>query len=148
MEKSIKECKELYEELRECRMLRLRRSSRHPKIEEAYLAIYNIEEHILYRNSEISSIYSIHMYYKNVKEMLYWLRKKCKVYVLESSFEMLGIYLVGENNVEKKIDSKKIMECRLNLKDKNLTKGEIYTVHCMELENIMDRFSYNILAHM
>lgn len=148
MKKSIKECKELYEELRECRMLRLRRSSRHPKIEEAYMLIYNIEEHILYRKSEISSIYSMYMYYKNVKEMLYWLRKKCKVYVLESSFEMLGIYLVGENNVEKKVDSKKIMECRLNLKDKNLTKGEIYTYHCMELENIMDRFSYNILAHM
>tara|TARA_Y100000389_G_scaffold204838_1_gene260053 strand:- start:367 stop:813 length:447 start_codon:yes stop_codon:yes gene_type:complete len=148
MKKTIKECKELYEELRECRMLRLRRSSRHSKIEETYMLIYNIEEHILYRKSEISSIYSMYMYYKNIEETLYWLRKRCKIYVLESSFEMLGIYLVGENTVEKKVDSKEIMECRLNLKDKNLTKGEIYTYHCMELENIMDRFGYNILAHM
>ena len=90
----------------------------------------------------------MYMYYKNIEETLYWLRKRCKIYVLESSFEMLGIYLVGENTVEKKVDSKEIMECRLNLKDKNLTKGEIYTYHCMELENIMDRFGYNILAHM
>ena len=144
MKKSIKECKDLYEEFRNCRILRLRRSSRHPKIEEAYLKIYNIEEHILYRKCEISSIYSIYIYYKNVEELMYWLRKKCKIYVRETSFELLGKYLVGEND-QKRVDSKKIMEYRLNLKDKNLRNGEIYVVYCM---NLTDSFSYHILANM
>lgn len=148
MTKTIKECKELYEELRECRALRLRRSSRHPKIEDAYLKIYNMGEHILYRKSEISSIYSMYMYYKNVEETLYWLRKRCNIYVMESSFEILGIYLVGEKNGGEKVDSKKIMECRLNLKDNDLTKSEIYVCHCMDLMNIMDRYGYNILANI
>lgn len=144
MKKSIKECKDLYEEFRNCRILRLRRSSRHPKIEEAYLKIYNIEEHILYRKCEISSIYSIYIYYKNVEELMYWLRKKCKIYVKETSFELLGKYLIGEND-QKRVDCKKIMEYRLNLKEKNLRNGEIYAVYCM---NLIDSFSYHILANM
>ena len=84
------------------------------------------------------------MYYKNVKEMLYWLRKRCKVYVLESSFEMLGIYLVGENNVEKKIDSKKIMECRLNLKD-NFNDSKI---NITRLTNDMLIFGYCFIGNI
>lgn len=144
MKKSIKECQNLYEEFRKCRILRLRRSSRHPKIEEAYINIYNIEEHILYRKWEISSIYSMYIYYKNVEELMYWLRKKCKIYVKETSFELLGKYLIGEND-QKRVDCKKIMEYRLNLKEKNLRNGEIYLIYCM---NLIDCFSYHILANM
>ena len=40
----------------------------------------------------------MYIYYKNVEELMYWLRKKCKIYVKETSFELLGKYLIGEND--------------------------------------------------
>ena len=139
-----KSCR-LYEEFREPRELRLRRSSRHPRLEEEYLKIYNIEEHVLYRKQELASIYQTYQYYKYESEVLYWLNKMCGIYTEESGYELLGRYLIGESNTEKKEDSKKIMECRLNLKDKNLRVGEIYVCYCM---NLLDHFSYTVLSNL
>ena len=136
---------EIYEEYREPRDLRLRRSSRHENLEREYQKVYNIEEHILYRKQEISSIHQTYQYYKYEKEWLYCLNKKCGIYTEESVYELLGLYLVGESMVERKQDMKKIMECRLNLKDKNLTMGEIYVCHCM---NLLDHYSYMLLTNI
>ena len=104
---------------------------------------YNIEEHVLYRKQELASIYQTNQYYKYKPEILYWLNKMCGLYTEESSYEVLCRYLIGESNKEKKKDSKKIMECRLDLKDKNLSVGEIYVCHCM---NLSDHHSYTILS--
>ena len=139
-----KSCR-LYEEYREPRKLRLRHSSRHPRLEEEYLKIYNIEEHVLYRKQELASIYQTYQYYKFKPEILYWLNKKCGIYTEENSYELLGCYLIGERETEKKEDSKKIMECRLNLKDKNLGVGEIYVCYCI---NLLEHFSYRILTNI
>lgn len=139
-----KSCR-LYEEFREPRKLRLRRSSRHPRLEEEYLKIYNIEEHVLYRKQELASIYQTYQYYKYEGKVLRWLNKKCGIYTEESGYELLGRYLIGESNIEEKEDSKKIMECRLNLKDKNLRVGEIYVCYCM---NLLDHFSYTVLSNL
>lgn len=139
-----KSCR-LYEEYREPRKLRLRHSSRHPRLEEEYLKIYNIEEHVLYRKQELASIYQTYQYYKYEGKVLRWLNKKCGIYTEESVYELLGRYLIGESNTEKKEDSKKIMECRLNLKDKNLGVGEIYVCYCI---NLLEHFSYRILTNI
>ena len=74
-----------------------------------------------------------------------WLNKICGVYNDDSEYELLGKYLIGESNVEKKADSKKIIECRLNLKDKKMRLGELYACHCM---NLLDHFSYKLLIHV
>lgn len=141
----IRKSLEIYDEFREPRVPRLRRSSRHDKMEREYIKIYNMEEHILYRKQEISSIYLTYQYYKYQNEILYWLNKKCGMYTEESSYELLGCYLIGESETSPKGDSKKIMEYRLNLKDKNLTIGEIYVCHCMSL---FDHFSYMLLSNV
>jgi len=104
-----------------------------------------MEEHILYRKQELVCIHQTLKYYKNKNEILYWLNKICGVYGDDSEYELLGKYLIGEWNVEKKGDSKKIIECRLNLKDKNLTLGEIYACYCM---NLSDNFSYWLLINI
>ena len=96
---------EIYEEYREPRDLRLRRSSRHENLEREYQKVYNIEEHILYRKQEIS-IHQTYQYYKYEKEWLYCLNKKCGIYTEESVYELLGLYLVGESMVERKQDMK------------------------------------------
>ena len=58
---------------------------------------------------------------------------------------VVGFVLGRESMVERKQDMKKIMECRLNLKDKNLTMGEIYVCHCM---NLLDHYSYMLLTNI
>jgi len=136
---------EIYEEFREPRHLRLRRSSRHENLEREYQKIYNIEEHILYRKQEISSIYQTYQYYKYEKKILHWLKKKCYIYSTDIGYELLGCYLIGESCLEKKEDSKKIIECRLNLKDKNMTLGELYVCYCM---NLLDHYSYMLLTNI
>lgn len=141
----LKRSVETYEKCREPRKLRLRRSSRHNSLECEYIKNYNIEEHVLYRTHELASIYQTMQYFKYKAEILHWLKKKCCIYTEESSYEMLGCYLIGESKTEKTKDGKKIMECRLNLKDKNLTKGEIYVCHCM---NLLDNYSYFILSNI
>lgn len=141
----IKKSREYYEENREPRKLRIRRSSRNIKIEEQYKKIYNMEEHILYRKEEIRNIHKLYEYYKVCDEVMYWLGRKCRVYNKESLYEMLEIYLVGNIKPYEKEDSKKIMEYRLNLKDKNLTRGEIYICHCLSLH---DNYSYMMLTNV
>jgi len=136
---------EVYESFREPRHLRLRRSSRRKEIEDEYIKIYNMEEHILYRKQELGSIHQTLEYYKNKNKILIWLNKICGVYNDDSEYELLGKYLIGESNVEKKADSKKIIECRLNLKDKKMRLGELYACHCM---NLLDHFSYKLLTHV
>jgi len=140
----IRKSCELYEEFREPRHLRLRRSSRHHRLEEEYIKNYNIEEHVLYRKQELASICQTYKYYKYEKEILHYLNKKVGIYTEENIYELLGRYLIGESNNDKKGDSKKIMEYRLNLKDKNLRVGEIYVCHC---PNLLDHFSYMVLSN-
>lgn len=141
----IRKSCEVYEIYREPRRLRLRRSSRHEELEKEYIKKYNIEEHILYRKQELGSIYQTYQYYKYQDKIMNLLNKKCGLYRDESIYDMLGCYLIGESNVEEKKDSKKIMECRLNLKDKNLTVGEIYVLHCVSL---LDHCSYMLLSNV
>ena len=81
---------------------------------------------------------------KYEKEILHYLNKKVGIYTEENIYELLGHYLIGESNTDKKGDSKKIMEYRLNLKDKNLRVGEIYVCHC---PNLLDHFSYMVLSN-
>ena len=140
----IRKSCELYEEFREPRHIRLRRSSRHHRLEEEYIKNYNIEEHVLYRKQELASICQTVQYYKYEKEILHYLNKKVGIYTEENIYELLGRYLIGESNNDKKGDSKKIMEYRLNLKDKNLRVGEIYVCHC---PNLLDHFSYMVLSN-
>ena len=139
-----KSCK-LYEETRNPRMLRLRRSSGNETLENEYINMYNIEEHVLYRKQEVSNIYHTYQYYKYKNEIQYWLNKKCEIYADDTEYELLGCYLIGESSTEEKEDSKKIMECRLNIKDKSLTKMDIHVNYCM---NLFDRFSYYILLNI
>ena len=134
-----------YEEMREPRMVRLRRSSRYPRVETVYVNNYNMEEHILYRKEEIKNVCETYKYFKNSSEIIHLLGKKCCAYSEESSYDMLGIYLIGYSNRDEIIDSKKIMECRLNVKDKNLTKVEIYQRHC---GNLLDDYSYKMLSNV
>jgi hypothetical protein len=140
-----KSCK-LYEGLRKPRMLRLRRSSGNETLENEYIKIYNIEEHVLYRKQELANIYHTYQYYKYKDEIQYWLNKKCGmcIYADDNEYELLGCYLIGESNTEEKADSKKIMRYRLDLKDKNLTAMDIHVNYCMSL---FDRFSYYILLN-
>ena len=141
----IKKSRLKYDEMREPRKVRLRRSSRHPILETAFINNYKMEEHILYRKEEIKNVYETYQYYKNSNEIIYWLGKKCVAYSVESCDDMLGIYLVGDSNKDERIDSKKIMECRLNIQDKNLTKREMYGRHCM---NLLDDYSYKMLSNV
>ena len=141
----IKKSHEIYEKFREPRRCRLRRSSRRPDIESEYVKIYNMEEHILYRKQEIASIHQTYQYYKMCDELIYWLSKICGVYSKESGYDLLGCYIIGEAVVEDGYESKKIMECRLNLKDKDLTKGEIYVMHCA---NLPEMYSYLMLTQV
>ena len=141
----IRKSCEIYEEFREPRNLRLRRSSWNERMEREYIKIYNIEEHMLYRKQELSSIWQNYYYYKYLDEIIHYLSAKCRVYTKYSVYEMLGCYLIGESNTEKMGDSKKIMEYRLNLKDKNLTLGEIYVCHCM---NLPDCYSFLMLTNI
>tara|TARA_Y100000389_G_C17406456_1_gene488352 strand:+ start:975 stop:1403 length:429 start_codon:yes stop_codon:yes gene_type:complete len=139
-----KSCK-LYEDFREPRVLRLRRSSCDEELENEYIKVYNIEEHILYRKQELSNIYHTYQYYKYKNEIQYWLNKKCGIYTDYNEYELLGCYLIGESSTEGKEDSKKIMECRLNIKDKNLTAMDIHLCYCIKL---LDQFSYYILLNI
>jgi len=141
----IKKSRLQYDETREPRMVRLRRSSRHPALESEYVKNYNMEEHILYRKEEIKNVYETYQHYKNSSEIIHWLGKNCLAYSEESSYDMLGIYLVGDSNRDEIVDSKKIMECRLNIKDKNLTKVELYQRHCGKL---LDDYSYKMLSNV
>ena len=86
----IRKSCEIYECFREPRHLRLRRSSRRKKIEDEYIKIYNMEEHILYRKQELGSIHQTLEYYKNKNEILFWLNKICGVYSDDSEYELLG----------------------------------------------------------
>lgn len=141
----IKKSRLQYDKMREPRMVRLRRSSRHPSVETGYVKNYNMEEHILYRKEEIKNVYETYQYYQNSSEIIYWLGKNCLAYREESSYDMLGIYLIGDSNIDETIDSKKIMECRLNIKDKNMTKVELYQLYCV---NLLDDYSYQILSNV
>lgn len=141
----IAKSRKLYDEFREPRMLRLRRSSGNEQLETKYITTYNIEEHILYRKQELASIYQTYQYCKYGEKIMEWLGSKCSAYTEESIYDMLGCYLIGESNVEKKADSRKIMEYRLNLKDKNQGKDNIYASHCI---NLLDHYSYLILLNL
>ena len=141
----IKKSRLQYDKMREPRMVRLRRSSRHPSVETGYVKNYNMEEHILYRKEEIKNVYETYQYYQNSSEIIYWLGKNCLAYREESSYDMLGIYLIGDSNIDETIDYKKIMECRLNIKDKNMTKVELYQLYCV---NLLDDYSYQILSNV
>tara|TARA_A100001011_G_C14273837_1_gene828230 strand:- start:234 stop:668 length:435 start_codon:yes stop_codon:yes gene_type:complete len=141
----IKKSRLQYDKMREPRMVRLRRSSRHPSVETGYVKNYNMEEHILYRKEEIKNVYETYQYYQNSSEIIYWLGKNCLAYREESSYDMLGIYLIGDSNIDETIDSKKIMECRLNIKDKNMTKVELYQLYCV---NLLDDYSYQMLSNV
>lgn len=142
----IKLSGKMYEELRVPRMCRLRRSSRRPEIESQYIKKYNTEEHLIYRTQEIRAVYQIYQYYKLQDEITYWLSKKCGLYNKETVYSLIGCYLVGETEEPySSYESKKIMELRLNIKDKNMTKGEMYIMCC---GNLPDTYSYNILTNM
>ena len=100
----IKKSRLQYDKMREPRMVRLRRSSRHPSVETGYVKNYNMEEHILYRKEEIKNVYETYQYYQNSSEIIYWLGKNCLAYREESSYDMLGIYLIGDSNIDETID--------------------------------------------
>lgn len=142
----IRRSRELYDDLREPRRIRLRRSSRHPEIEIQYIKKYNTEEHLLYRKQEISSVYQMYQYYKSQDEITYWLSKKCCAYNKETWHDLMGCYLKYDiEESDAAYESKRIMECRLNIKDKGMTKGEIYALYC---PNLVDIYSYIILTNL
>ena len=135
---------EIYEEYREPRDLRLRRSSRHENLEREYQKVYNIEEHILYRKQEISSIHQTYQYYKYEKEWLYCLNKKCGIYTEESVYELLGLYLVGESMVERKQDMKN-NGVSFEFKRQKSDNGRDI---CVSLYEFVDHYSYMLLTNI
>lgn len=141
----IKQSMKIYETLRQVRPPRLRRSSRLPDIESRYLKNHLIEEHLLYRRAEISNIYNMYVYLKNKPSIIKILQKHCTLFTNLTSTSLLDVWFLGEVSNDNNVDTRRIMLCLLNLKDKKMKKHEIYMEHCTEL---IDEKKYELLSRI
>ena len=123
---------------RKCKMIRLRRSSKHAYREERLILDYNIQEHLLYRGEEIAYIYECTIMRKVLNKIM---SNLCPLLCGKIGDELILPYIypcvdkVVKQSTSMLMHNSKLVMCYIldvDEKDKHKKKLNIYLDYCPE----------------